>query len=188
MARRYSGESFRPSAKLLHWSIATLVLFNIVVGITHEKMAKPVMALVMGWHKAIGILVLALMVIWILQRLSIGRPQPAIIPAWQRRLSRIVHGLLFAILLIMPISGWWMTSASPKRAPISFFGWFDVPFLPVTQGPAGLGGTFHQLHMVFGLSLLALVVLHIGAALWHHYASRDAVLVNMLPFAGRGKS
>lgn len=187
MTRDQQGRrAYGPGAKALHWSIAALVLFNVVVGITHEQYAQDMMRLLMGWHKAVGITVLALAILWLIVRLRQGRPQPAAIPAWQVRLSHLVHGLLFAILLIMPISGWWMSSAHPKRMPISFFGLFDVPFLPVTQGPAGFGGTFHQLHLVFGLTIVVLLALHIGAALWHEFVRRDDVMARMRP-GGRAR-
>lgn len=174
--KRYSH-----GAIAFHWAIALLVILNLVIGIGHESLSKPLAGTVIGWHKAIGITILVLSVGRLAWRLGNRPPPLPVMPGWQVGVAHALHWLFYFLIIAMPISGWWMASAGLKRRPIDFFGLFDIPFLPVTQGPEGLGGLFHEFHEVAGLTFAALVVLHIGAALWHHYVSRDTVLARMMP-------
>lgn len=168
-------------ARLFHWAIAALVLFNVVVGITHEALPRPLMGLLMGWHQAAGITVLVLSVGRLLWRFTHRPPPLPAMPGWQIGVAHALHWLFYFLIIAMPLSGWWMISAGEKRGPIAFFGLFDVPFLPVTRGAAGAGDAFHQFHVLFGWALVPLLLLHVGAALWHHYRARDTVLARMAP-------
>jgi len=176
-------EAYDRGAMLFHWAIAALVLFNVVVGITHEALPRPLMGLLMGWHKAVGITILVLSVGRLVWRLTHRPPPLPAMPGWQVGVAHALHWLFYALIIAMPLSGWWMSSAGEKRRPISYFDLFDVPFLPVTRGAEGVGGAFHQFHVVFGWVLVPLIILHVSAALWHHFRLRDTVLARILPCA-----
>jgi cytochrome b561 len=83
-------------------------------------------------------------------------------------------------LLLLPLSGWAMVSGPQGRRPLTWFGVADLPYLPVTSPTAERAAALHGL---FGWVMLALVLLHVGAALRHHLLLRDGVLARMLPGA-----
>ncbi len=133
------------------------------------------------FHHTLDLLVLAAALFWFARRLR--RPRPpfdAAVPRWQRALARVVHGLLALLLVLVPWSGWAAISAladSPQYGPthLWFFGadrllpriWMPLPF----DDPLGYR-LFGRLH-VWGLWLgLALLVLHLASALWHHVVRR----------------
>lgn len=129
-------------------------------------------------HKVLGITILALTVVRILWRMTHRVPPlPVSISPMLKLLAHVVHMALYILLLVMPLSGWWMTSAFPQRHPI-LAGFFDIPFLPVPVSMASAGAA-HEVHEIGGWVMIALAVLHIGAALKHHFIDRDAILLRM---------
>jgi cytochrome b561 len=110
-------------------------------------------------------------------------PLPATVKRWEKGLAHAVHWLLYALMILIPLSGWVFTSASPKRYPLSFFGLFPLPPFPVTQDKE-LSHMIAERHEQFAWAMIALLVLHIGAALKHRFLDRDRTLDRMLPGAG----
>ena len=88
-----------------------------------------------------------------------------------------------ALMLLMPLSGWVMVSTGRTLRPLNWFGLFDVPYLSLGAGSHGIADTSH---MLLGYLFAALVVLHIAAALRHHFLLRDTTLVRMMPGPQRG--
>jgi len=179
--RGVTGRSRYSSVAIaLHWAIAALVIANIVIGLLHESLLRGTMPI----HKAIGICVLGLTVLRLLWRV-VHRPPPllASLQWWERGLAKAVHWAFYALLLLLPISGWIFTSASPKRHPLSMFGLFDMPYFPVPQDKA-IGSVWHERHVIMAYIMIALVVLHICGALKHRFYDRDRTLDRMLPGAG----
>ncbi|MCW6532474.1 cytochrome b [Sphingomonas lycopersici] len=169
---RYSGV-----AVTLHWLIALLVLFNLLVGIGHD--AIPALRALMPAHKAAGITVLVLTAARLGWRLGHRAPPlPPEIPAWERSAARTVHGLFYVLLVALPLSGWLMVSGPDHRRPLQWFGAFDIPYLPASGATADLGGAAHG---PLGWLMLVLVAVHIAAALRHQFILRDKVLARMIP-------
>lgn len=163
----------------LHWLIGLAVIANIGLAMLTEGLPREAHREAMAIHKALGIAILALTVVRILWRLGHKPPPlPAGAPAWQRPLSKISHFLFYALLLLLPLSGWiWMSAAD---RPIDFFGLFTLPAL---VAPAKeLADVMHERHEVLGLAMLALVVLHILAALKHQFVDRDGLMRRVNPF------
>lgn len=172
MDARYSGVAIA-----FHWVIAAFVLMNLAIGLLPP---------LRGWmpgHKSIGITVLVLTLARVAWRLA-HRPPP--LPpgtrAWEKGLAHATHWSLYALLLAMPLSGWVMASGSAKRRPLDWFGLFDIPYLPVSIQAGEFG---HEAHELLGWGMLALVALHIAAALRHHLILRDNVLARMAPVLRR---
>ena len=159
-----------------HWTIAALIVFNLWLGLAHEALPK-------GWqvmpvHKSIGLTVLALTLGRIGWRLAHPAPPlPGDLRPWERLAAKASHLLLYALMLALPLTGWAMSSG-PKRYPLSWFGLVDVPYLPMSADAAKLG---HDAHGLFGWAMIALLLLHVGAALRHHFVLRDNVLARMTP-------
>ncbi|ETI62967.1 cytochrome B561 [Sphingobium sp. C100] len=163
-------------ARALHWIIAILIIANLALGIGHEALPKD--WAVMPVHKSIGLTVLALTLVRIGWRLTHPAPRlPAAMPSWEKGAAHATHFLFYAFMILMPLSGWIMTSAGTR--PLNWFFLFDVPKFAVTKGDAivGLSGEGHE---IMGFTWAALVVVHIGAALRHHIVLKDDVLRRML--------
>lgn len=174
-------ERYSTVAILFHWTIAFFVIVNLIVGIGHDYV--PAMRAWMPGHKAIGILVLALTLARVAWRL-IHRPPPlpAYVAGAHRAAAHAMHWALYALLVLMPLTGWMMVSGPEKRRPLTFFGAFDIPYLPVSSGGADAG---HSGHGLLGWAMVILVVIHIAAALRHHLVLRNGVLLRMAPILGR---
>jgi cytochrome b561 len=167
-------------AILLHWLIAVLMLTTIPLGLYSAGNEGALADQLTNLHKLIGIAILGLTLVRIGWRLT-HRPPPlpvAMAPVL-RLIARATHVAFYGLLLAMPLSGWWMTSAFPKRHPFGIPGVFDVPFLPIEMGMASAGAA-HEIHEILGWMTIALVLLHITAALKHHFLDRDDVLARIL--------
>ena len=167
------------------WPAVTPVLLIAVVG----NVVAPLAGLPLGhtlWSAAqlgIGVffwpIVLALVLVRLAWRAYAGAPEAlASIPTWQRRIAGITHWLLYALILAMPLSGWLFDSAGGLR-PLHWFGLFEVPKLVAPN--TGLREIARDAHGWLFWTLAALVLMHAGAALYHHYFVGDATLRRMLP-------
>jgi cytochrome b561 len=167
-------------AIVLHWTIALLIIVNLAIGLFHETLFKGFIPL----HKSIGILVLLLSVVRLLWRFTHRPPSlPATVRPWEKGLAHAVHWSLYPLMILIPLSGWVFTSAAPAPHPLSFFGLFPLPALPLTQDKA-VSDMVAERHEQLAWLMLALLVLHIGAALKHRFLDRDRTLDRMMPGAG----
>lgn len=178
---RYSGV-----AMALHWSIALLVIANLIGGHlieTFENAADPALQAIVttieGLHISFGATILALTVLRLCWRLAIPPPAlPGYMTPLERWLARAVHIAFYLLLFILPLSGWAMLSTGRVPQALSWFGLFSLPPLPL---PSGTRGLFHEGHDLLGWAMVALVALHIGAALKHRIFDRDDLVARMLP-------
>ncbi len=181
MAAQDRPDRYSSVAIWFHWTIALLVILNLAVGLLHDSV--PALRSWMGAHQALGLAILALTAARIAWRLAHRPPPlPARTPMWERALAHGSHILLYALMLGLPMTGWMMVSGGGKPGGVNIFGLFTVPYLPVSKTTGHFG---HSAHGVLGWVMLALVVLHIGAALRHHLLLRDPVLTRIAPVLGR---
>lgn len=174
-AQRWGGVS-----QSLHWLIAVLILVLGAVGLTMGELPKtPKYFWVYTAHKSIGITVLALVVLRLGWRLHAGAPAPvAGTPSWQQRIASATHWLLYVLMFAIPFSGWLYDSASGLR-PFRWFGLLPVP--KISAPDPQVVAVSHAIHEYGFWLLIAVVVAHAGAALYHHFFQRDATLARMLP-------
>jgi cytochrome b561 len=133
------------------------------------------------WHKSLGILLLVLVVLRLAWRLVNPTPTlPAGLPIWEQVGARLSHGLLYLLLFAMPISGWVISSAS--KVPFKVFWLWSLPAL--TAPDKALSASAKLVHLGLFWVLGAVLLMHIAAALRHHFLLRNAVLVRMLPWGG----
>jgi cytochrome b561 len=175
-----STARYSRTAIALHWAIAALVLSTIPLGLFGASSESAAAQSATNTHKAIGVLILLLTLVRVGWRLSHKPPAlPASMSLMMRRIATATHILFYCLLLILPLSGWWMSSAVPDRHSFGF-GIFDVPFLPVPRGWASAGPA-HFVHTILAFVMIGLAVLHILAALKHHFVGKDDILLRMLP-------
>lgn len=180
LARLRNRERWGPVSQALHWTIALLVLVMAGIGLSLDELPRsPKWFWVYDLHKSIGLLVLALVVVRLAWRLYAGAPPPVPgLPRIQRIAAGATHWLLYALIVAMPLSGWLYDSASGLR-PLRWFGQFAVPKLVAPD--EALAGELHDIHETLFTILVAVVLLHVAAAVWHHVFRGDATLARMLP-------
>ena len=180
--RRHSTSWGWP-AKLLHWVVAVLVLGLIGVGFTMVWLVSDLGTKfeLYQLHKSFGVLVAMLVGLRLVWR-GLNPVVPALpdtLQPWERRLAAATHHGFYALLLLMPLTGWITASASPLGVPTVVFGLVELPN-PI--GPnAALEGAMSVVHGLLAVLLVLALTLHVGAALKHHFVLRDDVLLRMLP-------
>lgn len=172
-----SSLRYTRTAILLHWLIAALIIVTIPLGLYSASIRTTAELPAMTAHKAIGITILLLTIVRLCWRLGHRVPDLPPMASWIRTVARGTHFLFYVLLFAMPLSGWWMSSAFHKH-PITF-GLFDVPYLPVAQGISSAIPA-HQVHVTLGWAMIALLGLHVLAALKHHFVDHDQILSRML--------
>jgi cytochrome b561 len=108
---------------------------------------------------------------------SVAPALPAGMAPFERNAARLSHILLYVVLLLMPLTGWIINSAA--NIPFRIF-WL-VPLPAIVQSDKALADATARVHLALFVMLSLLLVLHIGAALRHHYLKRNDVLTRMLP-------
>jgi cytochrome b561 len=154
-----------------------LLLAQVILGkVGHEMARSPTKLDVLTWHKSFGVLLLLLVLIRLAWRWASPTPSLPSSSFIQRRAAQISHIGLYFLMLLLPLTGWVMNSAS--NIPFKVF-WL-LPWPDITQPSRAVAEMAEELHETLAVFLVALVVLHVAAALWHHFAKRDAVLLRML--------
>jgi len=167
----------------LHWLIAIAIIGSFSLGLYMSDLPlSPQKLKFYSWHKWAGVTIFLCVLVRLVWRLSNRPPElPDTIPAWQRKVAAATHVLLYLLMLIIPITGWLMSSA--KGFQTVYFGVLPLPDLLARNDE--LGETLAQVHTLLNYGTAALVVTHIGAALKHHFIDHDEVLSRMLPYLGK---
>lgn len=168
-------------AIVLHWLIGFAIIANLAGGLMHESATKDMQGQIMALHKATGITILALSVIRLIWRIA-HRPPPyePTLKGWEVATAKITHWTFYLLTIAIPFSGWLMTSAGTRKYPLDWYGLFGIPFLPVTQDKA-LAGAMGGAHENLAFLLIALLLLHIGAAMKHVFLDGDGTFARMIP-------
>lgn len=171
--------SYGSLAKLLHWSVVLLIIVQYLLAEKAEELPDGIEKLqTYTTHKSIGILVLLLALARIGWKLmNKGQPAPVGTKA-QRAVAGATHGLLYLLILALPLSGWAMSSAA--NYPVGFFGLFQLPALVGENHE--LHETLEGVHEFLFNAVFLVATLHVLAALYHHFIVKDGVLRRMLPF------
>lgn len=172
-------------SQLLHWVILLVLVAIAWVGLDMVELPNtPRKINAYALHKSLGLTLLVLVGIRLLWRLYAGAPKPVPgSPAWQERIASLTHVGLYALMLAMPLSGWLFNSAAGY--PLQWFKQFNLPAL--SGRDAALSEIALSIHMYGFWLLVLMVVLHAGAALYHHFIQRDSTLIRMLP-VGTGRA
>ena len=167
-------------ARTFHGVTAVLIIGLLAVGSYMSDLEpSPQKWQMYGMHKAIGMTVLALVVLRILWRVTHRVPAPlGSWAVWERGLATIVQTVLYLGMIVMPISGYVMSSAGGHD--ISIFGLFNVPL--VIEKNEALGHAARAVHGLAGNVVIGAVALHFIGAMKHHLIDRDRTLHRMFAF------
>ncbi len=165
--------------KVLHWTMAVLMIGLLWLGWYMAGLSyyDPWFNTSLTWHKALGIVALIAGAVMLCWATGTHAPAPlASMAAWERIGTRAVHGILFAMMVAIPVTGYIVSTSA--GAGVGVFGWFEIPaLLPANEGLRDVAIT---LHFYLAYITAALVLLHAGAALKHQFVDRDGVLRRML--------
>lgn len=164
----------------LHWIIAALIITQLVGGFVMHKLPNDISWKIDAYqlHKSFGLMVLALGVVRLGWRLTHKAPPlPDGTKPWERLLARATHVAFYALIIGVPLAGWFVISTS--RYPSVFFFLFEIPHLPGADVLSH--GAWEEVHEIAAKLVVGLLVLHVGAALKHHYIDKDGVLARMVP-------
>lgn len=174
--------SYTRLAQLLHWLLALAIVLTFSFGLYMVELPfSPQRLKQYNWHKWAGITILLLSAVRLLWRLTHKAPPlPAHLPAWQRWASGSTHALMYALFFAIPLVGW--TYSSALGFPVVLYGVIELPNF--VSRNTELAETLKLVHKYLAYSLAALVVVHVLAALQHHFILKDGLLARM----GLGKA
>jgi len=173
-------EKYTKTAIALHWLIALLIIAAFALGVTMVDIPglTPTKLKYFSWHKWLGVTVLALAAVRLLWRLTHAAPAlPMSMPAWQVKVSDLMHGALYLLMFAVPVSGYFYSLAA--GVPVTYLGVLPLPVL-IEPNPE-LKVTLKAVHYWLNMGMLAAVAVHVAAALKHQFIDRDGVLKRMLP-------
>lgn len=172
-------QDYTAGAKVFHWlTVLLMVAVFLLALIMVELPLGPLKIELYNWHKTVGLTILALAVLRLAWRLRHPPPpMPEDMATWERLAAHAAHLGLYLFLFSQPLVGLVMSWAS--GFPTILFGSFTLPN-PIGTDQA-LYDALSNVHFWSAWALLALIGLHAGAALRHHFIKKDTVLRRMLP-------
>ena len=169
---------FTAFSRLLHWTMAAMVLTMLGIGVAMVASLANYHVLV-AIHRPLGIAILILVVIRLVNRLM-NRPPP--FPATMSRAERLAATaselMMYALMFVLPLVGWGMLSAA--RYPIVLFGSVHLPF--ILPHDAMLYAVLRRAHTILAYLFFFTLIVHFGAILFHTLVLRDGMLQRMLPW------
>ena len=170
------SEHYHSVSKFIHWLTALLILGLLAVGFYMVSIEFSESKLQLySLHKSFGLVVLVLIVLRIVWHRMRTKPKPLDThQAWEKVLAHAAHILLYVLMIVMPLSGWVMSSAGDFT--VSFFGVY-VP--DIVEKNEELFKISRFVHEVSSFLLVLIVCLHIAGALKHHFIDNDMTLRRM---------
>lgn len=176
-----SAEKYSYVAQAFHWIVGLAILSMIPFGwYMGDVPVSPEKFQLYALHKSIGVTILAAVILRFFWRLYDG--VPAAMQShkpWEKKLSKTVHYVLYFLMLLMPLSGWLMSSA--KGFPVSVYGLFNMPDLIAKSQM--FGDVLETIHSKAAWAIIILVGLHVAGALKHQFIDKDGTIRRMLPFS-----
>ncbi len=176
MEKNTNSQEWSLLSKAFHWLSAALIAVQIPLGFYADSLKLSTLKLDMFvWHKSLGMLVLVLVILRMLWRIKSTIPAPVSGAAIEKYLASTAHGLLYLLMLALPISGWVTSSAA--NFPVKLF-WL-IPLPAITGPDTALKSLAAEVHEICVFALIIILLMHIGAALRHHFLLRDSALKRM---------
>ncbi len=177
---------YRTIVMWIHWITALLVVTQVVVGFTFHEMARgPERTEVFTWHKTLGATILVLALLRLAVRLlNPPPPYPSDYPKWQRFAAVWNHRLFYVLLIALPLTGLTAVSDGAKNGVVALQLGLSIPAVPGVS--EDMGEASGDVHMLLVWVTLALLALHVGAALYNQFIDRSPVAGRMWPFRSPG--
>lgn len=178
MRTQDNTQSYGWVSQVFHWG--TFALFVALFVVANEMVDAPKgpdKFALYGIHKSLGITMFFVLFARISWRMANPTPQDAEASPLEAKAARTLHLLLYAVLLIMPVSGMVMTFAGGH--PVSWFGLVDLPNL-IGENKSLLE-TAKFAHQFAAYGLMTMLAGHVGASLWHQFVRKDGVMKRMIP-------
>jgi len=172
MQRRH----YHPVAQYLHWAVAALIVLQFLLARLAENAATPLQELaLLANHRSVGITIFILALARLTWRVRNGAPGPLPLPAWQITASRVSHWTMYGLIMLLPVTGWLMSSASGNSV-----SWFNlVPLPDLVAADPGLKETLETIHGSLALLLFLVAVIHIAAALRHSLFEKNGAIARI---------
>lgn len=172
---------FTPLQRVLHWLMAACIFAMLFIGVGMVSTVSQRYLTLVSIHKPLGIAILLLVLVRIVVRLRSGAPPlPADLPEPMKLAAHLSHYAFYALMLAMPLIGWGMLSAAAY--PVQVLGFTLPPIVPQSDALHSLLWTAHR---TLAFAFFALILLHLGAALFHALIRRDGVFEAMAPLPDR---
>lgn len=177
----------------LHWLIAILIIGMFAVGkfMTGLEDTDPLRYALTQWHKSFGIAILGLSLFRLLWRITHRPPSlPEHMPGWEKFAASATHVFFYLLIIGIPLTGWIMVSASPLNLPTVLFKLIPWPHLPPFDSLSNkeeISHLFLRLHALSSNLLAVLLIMHVAAALRHHFVLKDSILLRMSPISSNGQ-
>ncbi|MEO0763232.1 MAG: cytochrome b [Pseudomonadota bacterium] len=171
--------------RLLHWAAAGVILFQLAMGLYMTNLVTDIYDQFAHTqtHKSWGFVAFVLVLLRMVWRWVNPRPAAPAMPRWQHVASEGAHIALYVLMVVLPLSGWLMSSASPLQDSYGIknmvFGLFELPD-PFVPGTTEMEKLLKAVHFYAAMGLIALVGLHVAAALKHQFVDRDGLLMRMV--------
>jgi len=173
---------------ILHWLIGIIFIGQFVLGFVMVRIASQRTSFeLIQLHKSFGFLLLGLIILRIAWRLGNAAPTlPPSVGTLERRTAPLAHFALYALQIALPLPGWALVSVSTLEIPSMPFDLFVMPNLPLAESDAA-EGFWLSAHWYLAYAGMALVAIHVAAALRHHFLLRDNVLTRMITPSSGGE-
>ncbi|MBB70880.1 MAG: cytochrome B [Legionellales bacterium] len=179
MALRNTDSTYSPVTKFLHWILMIVVPIMLCVGAFMGDLPREWKGTVYNLHKLTGLTVLCIMILFVLWALINPKPKyPDSMAKWECFLACVTRYMLFAAVIIMPLSGWIMSTVANKLPHIGDL-MLAMPGIPADKD---LGQVSNKVHEFFGWLIFGLLVLHLLGALKHHFIDKNNILTRMVKF------
>lgn len=166
---------FALPSRILHWLMAPMVIAQLLIGVTMIA-SLTYYPLLLAIHRPLGMLILVFAVVRLVNRLTHRLPPfLATMSPLERRIASWSEYLLYALLLVQPLTGWATVSAS--RFPVTLVGPIQLP--GIAPHNIDVYAVLRECHSVFAFLLFATFTAHICAVLFHTLVLRDGLINRM---------
>ena len=173
-------DHYHPVTKCLHWGIVISIMGMLILGFSFNWITnRSLQVTFIQWHKAFGLCVLVFIMLRIIWHVVSEHPaQPVSVSKIEASCARGVQWSLMIMTLLLPLSGWIMSTASGRTT--SIFGLFSLK-APGVSKDAHVSWWMWVVHHWGAWLIIGLMALHIVAAFWHHCVNKNNILSRMLP-------
>ncbi len=155
--------------------MAALILLQVALGLWADKAAKPLSHTLLDNHVRVGLLIFALILLRLGWRISHPPPPlPPGVPPAHRRAADFTHRLLYALVLLLPVSGYVLWAWMGKH--ITWFGLFPISILFTGGDDETWRSIAGYTHEYAAYAIIALILIHVAAAMWHEFIARDRLI------------